>query len=117
VPVRDVYGMAEANWAAFECEYGNYHLPPWAYFAALGEDDAIIASPRADGMLAFLDPLGSGGLFPSFFRTADRVRLVNGGSCYDPNLVCRCGYDTTYIEGASIQRVDLVDEAGCAGQI
>ncbi len=28
-PVSDVYGMAEANWAAFECPRGNYHIPPW----------------------------------------------------------------------------------------
>ncbi len=30
VPVSDVYGMAEANWAAaFECAAGNHHIPPW----------------------------------------------------------------------------------------
>ena len=29
LPVADVYGMAEAHRAAFQCAQGNYHLPPW----------------------------------------------------------------------------------------
>ncbi len=116
VPVSDVYGMAEANWAAFECPEGNYHIPPWVYAVVTDEDDRIIDEPDATGLLAFLDPVGGGKLIPPFFQTADRVRLLNSGSCYDRTRVCPCGYDTPFIDGG-IQRVDLVDEAGCAGQL
>lgn len=116
VPVSDVYGMAEANWAAFECEHGNYHIPPWVYAVATDEDDRIVRGPEVTGLLAFFDPIGGGALIPPFFQTADRVRLVNGGSDYDPALACPCGYDTSYIRG-EIRRVDLMEEAGCAGQI
>lgn len=117
VPVRDVYGMAEANWAAFQCDYRNYHIPPWVYAVVLDENDEIIEAPHAEGLLAFFDPLGSGRMFPSFFKTTDRVCLVNGGAWYDPALACPCGYETAYLQEASIQRIDLLEEAGCAGQI
>jgi hypothetical protein len=116
VPVSDVYGMAEANWAAFECPRGNYHIPPWVYAVVTDDDDRIVSGPDATGLLAFLDPIGGGGLIPPFFQTADRVRLINGGSEYDPVRVCPCGYDTAFIAG-NIRRVDLVEEAGCAAQI
>jgi hypothetical protein len=115
-PVSDVYGMAEANWAAFECPQGNYHIPPWVYAVVTDDDDRIVPGPDATGMLAFFDPIGGGELLPPFFQTTDRVRLVNGGCEYDPSLVCPCGYDSAYIRG-SIQRMDLVEEAGCAAQI
>jgi hypothetical protein len=117
IPHRDVYGMAEANWAAGQCEHGNYHLPPWLYAVALDADDEIISSPDATGVLAFYDPLAGGLLYPNFFKTADRVRLVNGGSTYDPARVCPCGYQTAYLAHGSIARQDRLDEAGCAGQI
>jgi len=116
VPVSDVYGMAEANWAAFECPRGNYHIPPWVYAVVTDDDDRIVSGPDETGLLAFLDPIGGGELIPPFFQTADRVRLINGGSEYDPVLVCPCGYDTAFIAG-NIRRVDLVEEAGCAAQI
>jgi hypothetical protein len=116
VPVSDVYGMAEANWAAFECPRGNYHIPPWVYAVVTDDDDRIVSGPDATGLLAFLDPIGGGELIPPFFQTADRVRLINGGSEYDPMLVCPCGDDTAFIAG-NIRRVDLVEEAGCAAQI
>lgn len=115
-PVSDVYGMAEANWAAFECPHGNYHLPPWVYPVVTNDDDQIVPGPQASGLLAFFDPIGGGALIPPFFQTADRVQLVNGGSDYDPARACPCGYDTAYIAGG-IQRADLVEEAGCAAQI
>ena len=114
---RDVYGMAEANWAAAQCVQGNYHLPPWIYAVVLDGNDDIIDSPDAPGILAFYDPFGGGKLFPNFFKTADRVRLINGTNCYDANRVCPCGYDSTYIVRESIQRQDRLDEAGCAGQL
>jgi len=116
VPVSDVYGMAEANWAAFECPQGNYHVPPWVYAVVTDDNDRIVPGPDATGLLAFFDPVGGGELIPPFFQTADRVRLANGGGEYDSSLVCSCGYDTAYIVGG-IQRVDLVQEAGCAAQI
>jgi len=116
VPVSDVYGMAEANWAAFECEQGNYHIPPWVYAVVTDENDRIVAGPEATGLLAFFDPVGGGDLIPPFFQTADRVRLVNGGGEYEPALACPCGYDSAYIRGG-IQRVDLMEEAGCAAQV
>jgi hypothetical protein len=116
VPVSDVYGMAEANWAAFECPQGNYHVPPWVYAVVTGDDDRIVPGPDATGLLAFFDPVGGGELIPPFFQTADRVRLVNGGGEHDPRLACPCGYDSAYIVGG-IQRVDLMQEAGCAAQI
>jgi hypothetical protein len=116
VPVWDVYGMAEANWAAFECPAKNHHIPPWIYAVVTDDDDRILTGPDVTGLLAFFDPLGGGRLIPPFFQTADRVRLVNGASGYDPTRVCPCGEDTSYILGG-IQRVDLIEEAGCAGQV
>jgi hypothetical protein len=114
---RDVYGMAEANWAAAQCEYGNYHLPPWVYAVVLDENDEILTQPEASGLLAFFDPIAGGRLFPNFFKTADRVRLVNGGNWYDPERGCPCGYQTSYITQDSITRQDRLDEAGCAAQL
>ncbi|HFD38552.1 MAG TPA: hypothetical protein ENJ31_01695 [Anaerolineae bacterium] len=117
LPVRDVMGMAEANWAAPQCEAGNYHLPPWLYAVALDEDDRILPGAEVEGLLAFFDPLGGGSLFPSFFKTTDRVRLVNGGAEHDPGRRCPCGRETPYLVEGTIRRVDLLDEAGCAGQL
>lgn len=114
---RDVYGMAEANWAAAQCEYGNYHLPPWVYAVVLDENDEITPKSEASGLLAFFDPIAGGQLFPNFFKTADRVKLINGGMGYDPQLDCPCGYQTAYIARDSILRQDRLDEAGCAAQI
>ena len=132
--------MAEANWAAFECPQGNYHIPPWVYVVVTDDDDRIVPGPDATGLLAFFDPVGGGELIPPFFQTTDHVRLVNGGSQHDPAyvgrgdpayvgrgdpacvgrgdpaLACPCGYDSAYIVGG-IQRVDLVEEAGCAAQV
>jgi hypothetical protein len=116
-PIRDVMGMAEANWAAPQCEAGNYHLPPWLYAVALDDDDEILGGPDVVGLLAFFDPLGGGRLFPSFFKTTDQVRLVNGGEGYDSARCCPCGRDTAYVVEGTIRRVDLLDEAGCAGQL
>jgi hypothetical protein len=113
VEVRDVYGMAEANWAAMQCQAGNYHIPPWIYARTLDDDGAFQEAPDATGLLAFLDPYGSGRLFPAFFKTADQVRLVRPQA----GLGCPCGEDGAYITQDSIQRVDLLDEAGCAAQI
>lgn len=117
IRIRDVYGMAEANWAAFECPAGRHHLPPWVYVAALDASDEIIAAPDAEGILAFFDPFGGGKLFPPFFKTTDRVHLINGGQWYDPALACPCGEPTAYIEPGTITRADLFDESGCAGQV
>ncbi len=116
-PVRDVYGMAEANWAAMQCAAGNYHIPPWVYVAVLDADDRFQIAPDATGILAFFDPQGGGDLIPAFFKTADQMRLVNGSTAYDPALDCPCGEAGAYIAQGSIQRVDLLDEAGCAAQI
>jgi hypothetical protein len=116
-PVRDVMGMAEANWAAPQCQAGNYHLPPWVYVVALDDDDEILTGAEVVGLLAFLDPFGGGRLFPSFFKTTDQVRLVNGGGGYQAVSRCSCGHDTPYLVDGTIQRVDLLEEAGCAGQL
>jgi hypothetical protein len=117
VPIRDVMGMAEANWAAPQCETGNYHLPPWVHAAALDDDDEILRGSDVVGLLAFFDPFGSGRLFPSFFKTTDQVRLINGAGDHGSTHCCPCGRDTTYIVQETIRRVDLLDEAGCAGQL
>jgi hypothetical protein len=117
VPIRDVMGMAEANWAAPQCPAGNYHLPPWVYVTALDDDDEMLDGAEVVGLLAFLDPFGGGRLFPSFFKTTDQVKLVNGSGSYDPAHRCTCGHDTPYIVEGTIRRVDLLDEAGCAGQL
>jgi hypothetical protein len=117
VPVRDVMGMAEANWAAPQCPQGNYHLPPWVYTVALDDDDEILDGPDVVGLLGFLDPVGGGRLFPSFFKTTDQVRLVNGSGSHDAALCCPCGHDTPYLVQGTIRRVDLLEEAGCAGQL
>ena len=114
VPVSDVYGMAEANWAAFECACGAYHIPPWVYAVVTDDDDRILEGPEATGLLAFFDPVAGGDLIPPFFQTADRVHLVVPGA--DPGLACPCGCNGAYIKGA-IQRVDLTEEAGCAAQV
>lgn len=116
VPISDVYGMAEANWAAFECPFGNHHIPAWVYAVVTDDQDRIVPGADTTGLLAFFDPVGGGRLIPPFFQTADRVRLINGGGGYDPALRCPCGRDTPYITGG-IRRVDLIEEAGCAAQV
>ena len=113
LPLRDVYGMAEANWAAMQCSAGNYHVPPWIRAVVLDDDGEIRSDARVGGLLAFFDPFGGGDLFPGFFRTADRVTLVSGRE----NTLCRCGDGSAYLEKDSIQRVDLLGEAGCAAQV
>jgi hypothetical protein len=114
---RDVYGMAEANWAAAQCAHGNYHIPPWIFSVVLDSEDEIINEVDATGLLAFFDPIAGGQLFPSFFKTADRVRLVNNTIQQHPDLNCPCGYQTAYITEGSIIRQDRLDEAGCAAQL
>jgi hypothetical protein len=117
LPVADVYGMAEANWAAFQCSEGNYHVPPWVYMAAMDDDDGQLEGSDVTGLLAFWDPLGGGDVYPPFFQTADRVRLVNGNGYFDPLLVCPCGEATPYFVRDTIQRVDLIEEAGCGATL
>jgi hypothetical protein len=117
IPFHDAYGMAEGNWAAMQCAEANYHLPPWVFAVALDDDGEIQEGADTTGLLAFFDPYGGGNLFPAFFRTADRVRLINGSRGFDASRVCACGDDGAYIATESIQRVDLLDEAGCAAQV
>jgi hypothetical protein len=100
VPIRDVYGVAEANWAAMQCSQGSYHIPPWVHAVTLDDDEAFQKRARATGQLAFFDPCGGGDLFPAFFRTADRATLVKG-------TACPCGEPGSYLEEASIERMDL----------
>jgi len=122
--LRDVYGMAEANWAAMQCRAGNYHIPPWVYAVTVDEDGGFQSTPDQTGLLAFFDPYGGGRLFPAFFRTADRMRLRCADPSFEqqewqpaPEQICPCGESGAYIVAGSIQRVDLVDEAGCAAQV
>ncbi len=96
-PVSDVYGMAEANWAAFECQHGNYHIPPWVYAVVTDDADRIVPAARATGLLAFFDPVGGGELIPPFFQTADHVHLINGGAVHNTALICPCGSDTAKV--------------------
>ena len=117
VPMGDTYGMAEGNWAAMQCRHGNYHIPPWIYAVTLDQNDAMQHASDSAGLLAFFDPFGGGQLFPAFFKTTDRVRLVNSSLAYDPALACPCGDSAAYLTQGSIQRVDLLDEAGCAAQV
>jgi len=117
IPIRDVYGMAEGNWAAMQCRKGNYHIPPWVYAVTLDDDNKFQEGADTTGLLAFYDPYGGGQLFPSFFKTADRVRLINGGISKQFSNLCPCGDAGSYILQESIQRVDLMDEAGCAAQV
>jgi hypothetical protein len=110
--MRDVYGMAEANWAAMQCSHGSYHIPPWVLAVTLDDDDRILTSSGTPGLLAFFDPVGGGGLFPAFFRTTDRPRT----GCllgYCPGMPMRRTGE--YIEKSMARR--LLDEAGCAAQI
>lgn len=113
VPLRDVYGMAEANWAAMQCDAGNYHVPPWVLAVTLDDDDRPIAGHQTCGMLGFFDPFGGGDLYPGFLKTADRVTLCTGGG----ETGCPCGEPGAYLVRASIQRIDRLDEAGCAAQM
>lgn len=117
IPFRDVYGMAEGNWAAMQCSQGNYHIPPWIYAVVLDEDDRLQETPDSTGLLAFFDPFGGGSLFPAFFKSADQVRLVNGACLENPDYACPCGESGAYIVQGTIRRVDLLDEAGCAAQV
>jgi len=117
IPIRDTYGMSEANWMAMQCGHGNYHVPPWVYAVTLDEQNRFQTSSDSTGLLAFYDPFGGGALFPAFFRTADQVRLINGAGTQGPAQVCPCGEAGTYISQDSIQRVDRLDEAGCAAQV
>jgi hypothetical protein len=110
VPIRDVYGLAEANWAAMQCAHGNYHIPPWVHAVTLDDDEVFQPETRTTGLLAFFDPYGGGDLFPAFFRTADRATLARG-------TACPCGEPGSYLEEGSIQRLDLFGEVGCAGRV
>jgi hypothetical protein len=116
-PLRDFYGMAEGNWAAMQCRQGNYHIPPWIYARTLDDDDCLQEDANALGLLAFFDPYGGGELFPAFFKTTDQVRLIRGAEAASGGLECPCGETGAYIAQDSIQRVDLLDEAGCAAQL
>ena len=116
-PFRDVYGMAEGNWAAMQCDHGNYHMPPWLYAVTIDLDDHIQTGSDTTGRLAFFDPYGGGDLMPAFFKTADQLRLLNGATVYNPACDCACGEVGTYIARDSILRIDLMEEAGCAAQI
>jgi hypothetical protein len=115
--VTDIYGMAEANWAAFQCPEGNYHMPPWVYVGVMDDDDRPLQGSDITGLLAFWDPLGGGNGYPPFFQSADWVRLVNGNGYFDAGLVCPCGDVTPYIVRNTIQRVDLIEEAGCGATL
>jgi hypothetical protein len=106
-PIHDIYGTAEANWAAVQCVRGNYHIPPWVYAATLDDQDALQTQARSTGQFAFYDPLGGGDLFPAFFRTADEATLVRGDTC-------PCGGPGCYLEQGSIR--DLSGEARCPRQ-
>jgi hypothetical protein len=117
IPIRDVYGMAEGNWAAMQCDRGNYHIPPWVYAITLDDDNQFQRGLDCTGLLAFFDPFGGGRLFPAFFKSTDRVRLINGAGHEDPSMGCPCGESGGYLAQESIERVDLIDEAGCAAQI
>jgi hypothetical protein len=117
IPMRDVYGMAEGNWAAMQCDYGNYHIPPWIYAVTIDDDNQFQSGSDCTGLLAFFDTFGGGRLFPAFFKSADRVRLINGVGQEELNGQCPCGESGSYLAGESIQRVDLMDEAGCAAQM
>jgi len=113
VPVRDVYGMAEANWAAMQCSVGNYHVPPWIHCITLDQHDRPQTGAQPEGVLAFFEPYGGGVLFPGFFKTADRVVLATG----ERGVECSCGETGAYLARDSIQRVDLIGESGCAAQL
>jgi len=117
IPIRDTYGMAEGNWAAMQCQHGHYHVPPWIYAWTLDDDDCLQEEPDAIGLLAFFDPFGGGRLFPAFFKTTDQIRLIRGDEVGNGDLACPCGETGSYIVQNSIQRVDLLDEAGCAAQL
>ena len=117
IPVTDIYGMAEGHWAAFQCTEGNYHLPPWLYVSAMDDDDNPVTGSDVTGLLAFWDPFAGGRVYPPFFQTADRVRLINCNRHFDHSKVCPCGDKTSYIIQESIQRVDLMEEAGCGATI
>ena len=105
-PIRDVFSVAEANWAAVQCSHGNYHIPPWVHAVTVTDDEKFQKGPRCTGLLAFFDPHGGGELFPGFFRTADRVTLVRGGAC-------PCDEPGSYLEEGSIGPIDPSGDAGC----
>jgi hypothetical protein len=108
-PIRDMYGMAEANWAAMQCSHGNYHVPPWICAVTLDDRGAFQMGPRSTGPLAFFDPYGGGDLFPAFFRTPDPVTLVKGPAC-------PCGETGCFLEEASVQKLGLPCEPGSAAR-
>ena len=103
-PVRDIYGMAEAGWAAMQCAEGSYHVPPWVHAVTLDDSGAVQKGVQCTGLLAFFDPYGGGDLFPAFFRTADRVTLTRGPAC-------SCGEEGSYLEPESVQRLGPPAEA------
>ena len=109
-PIRDVYSVAEANWAAMQCSHGNYHIPPWVHAVTLDDEEKLSEWGPLHGLLAFFDPHGGGELFPAFFRTADRVTLVRAGAC-------PCGEPGSYLEEDSIRPVDQIGDPGCPARL
>jgi hypothetical protein len=72
---RDGYGKSEAIINTLGCQYGNYHLDPYAVFF------------KIDGYMAFFDPRETGKVPAQI--TGDLVDDL----CYEP---CPCGMPTGY---------------------
>ncbi len=49
VPIRDMYAVAEASWAAMQCSEDNYHIPPWVHAVTLDDDEAFQTETRRPG--------------------------------------------------------------------
>ena len=56
--VSDVYGMAEANWAAFECPQRQLPHPALGLRGGHRRRRPDRPGPEASGLLAFFDPIG-----------------------------------------------------------
>jgi hypothetical protein len=89
------YGMTEINMAAYVCEYGRHHIPPWVVTFVLNPDTGA-PLPREGtqtGRAAFFDLIPQ--TYWGGFITGDEVTVH-----WDP---CTCGRTTVHMD-RNVQR-------------
>lgn len=82
--IRDMYGLAECNFLAIECEYNQKHIPPWVKVVIrdLDNPSEIIRQSGKSGLITILDPTILS--YPCFIQTEDAGWVGNDG-------ICACG--------------------------
>lgn len=101
--IRDMYGLAECNFLAIECEKGHKHVPAWVKLIIKDLDDnsKIVTKLGKSGVIGIIDPTVLS--YPCFVLTEDVGRIDN-------DETCECGRKTQVM---SFQRRVTGAELGC----